>query len=197
MLHLMDVGFERTRILFDTETGEAVPSIDDVCENEVVVGKYPRRTETLEFFLTQEDLGIIYMMRDPRDVLVSRHFMQPQKYWVSPQRWIDTAHMAEEVKDYPQVIVVKFEDLIEVSDEVQLEIARVFDLEMSVPFEECHKKFNQTDKVGISAMNGARSLDTSRIGNWKEDEAKRARVQWAFTRCPEIKELMQKFDYQP
>ena len=75
MFSLIDTGFENIVKVKGGPWGEQVPK--EAVEGKVVVGKFPRKASRL-YKLMADDLGIIYMMRDPRDVLVSKHFERPR-----------------------------------------------------------------------------------------------------------------------
>ena len=75
MFSLIDTGFENIVKVKGGPWGEQVPK--EVVEGKVVVGKFPRKASRLHKLMA-DDLGIIYMMRDPRDVLVSKHFERPE-----------------------------------------------------------------------------------------------------------------------
>jgi hypothetical protein len=165
-LHLVANGFKNMKPL----KWEAIPTQQDITPGQVTVGKYPSRAKELTRLLECEDLGCIYMMRDPRDVLVSKFFRRPKIYHVSPQRWLNTAIIAKNLIDHPRVLQVKYENLLTNPEEVQNAIAERFNLEILHPFSECYKYFDATDADNIKAMKGARPLDPSRIGNWQNNE---------------------------
>lgn len=195
MLHLLGTGFKHTEVLYDGPGGEVVPTKEHVQENKIIVGKFPKRAVKLSRWLNDESFGVIYMMRDPRDVLVSKHFLKPNKYWVHPKRWIETAKIANKYKDHERIILVKYEDLIKNPDHIQKNISKVFKMEISNPFAECYKRFDRDDSVNMSNMNGARPLDKSRIGNWKSDPEKKEYISDVFRKYPQIVQLMKPYGY--
>lgn len=196
MLHLMDAGFKHTEILYDGPGGEVVPLPENEKEGKTIVGKFPKKAGKLEKWLSDEEFGAIYMMRDPRDVLVSRHFLKPHKYWVQPKRWIAAAEIAESLQEKDRVLLVKYEDLLSRPKKVQRQIAGAFGLEVGTPFDECHKHFDKEDVTNISNMNGARPFDSSRIGNWKNDPSKERYINGKLKQHPELIEYMKKFGYR-
>ena len=195
MLHLLDTGFHDTEILYHEEGGEVAPSEQYLKDGKIIVGKFPKKASKLSKWLNNEDLGVVYMMRDPRDVLVSSHWLKPNKYWVQPKRWIETAKIAHEYQNHDRVHVVKYESLLLNSDAVQKEISDKFGMEINHSFEQCYEKFNSDDDVNMNNMNGARPLDTSRIGNWAKDPKKQSYIGRVMKSNPELGQWMQKFNY--
>ena len=194
MLHLMGTGFENTEILYDGPGGEVMPRKEDEKEGKAIVGKFPKKAGKLEKWLDNEEFGAIYMMRDPRDVLVSKHFLKPKRYWVPTKRWIDAAKIAEELQGKERILMVSYEELLSDPKKVQEEIASAFGLSIAIPFEKCHEHFDQDDQTNISNMNGARPLDPGRIGNWKNDPAKKKHIEKRL-KDVELVKYMKKFGY--
>lgn len=196
MLHLLDTGFKETEISYDGPGGEVIPSKKDVVEGKVTVGKFPKKAGKLSKWIKDESFGVVYMIRDPRDVLVSKHWLKPHKYWVQPKRWIATAEIANEYKDHERVILVRYEDLLRNPGDIQRKISVKFRLEILRPFDECHREFDLNDNINMNNMNGARPLDSSRIGNWDKDPDKKAYVDRTLNSFPDISKWMKKFGYK-
>lgn len=195
MLHLLDTGFKDTEIVYDGPGGEVVPTEEDITEGKVVIGKFPKKANKLSKWLKDEHFGAVYMMRDPRDVLVSKHWLKPGKFWVQPKRWIQTAEIAEQYKDHERVLLVKYEDLLRNPEDIQRKISVKFGLEITRSFNECHSNFDKNDVTNINNMNGARPFDSSRIGNWTKDKEKKQYVERTLKAFPDIKKWMHEFGY--
>lgn len=191
MLHLLETGFQNVTKTIDGPGGEVAPT--KTIDGKIVVGKFPKKAGKLEKWYS-DDLGVVYMMRDPRDVLVSKHYLKQAKYWVQPERWIKTANFALAAKDRDDVELVKYEDLILSPNAVQDRIAERFGLAVLRPFTECHNHFDSNDTANISAMKGARPFDPKRIGNWKGDPDKERRVKNVMKNA-ELAGLMKKLGY--
>jgi len=191
MFSLIDTGFENIVKVKGGPWGEQVPK--EAVEGKVVVGKFPRKASRL-YKLMADDLGIIYMMRDPRDVLVSKHFERPRTYWTSVERWIRTATVALEYKDHPNVLLLKYEDLITKPNKAQKAMAEKFNLEAARKFEDCYESFDTKDKYNAKTMNGIRPLDKSRIGAWKDGYLNEKFIN-RLMKNSEMTDLMKCFDY--
>jgi hypothetical protein len=191
MFSLIDTGFENIVKVKGGPWGEQVPK--EVVEGKVIVGKFPRKASRLHKLMA-DDLGIIYMMRDPRDVLVSKHFERPRTYWTSFERWIRTATVALEYKDHPNVLLLKYEDLITKPNKAQKAMAEKFNLEAARKFEHCYESFDTNDKYNAKTMNGIRPLDKSRIGVWKDGYLNEKFIN-RLMKNSEMTDLMKRFDY--
>lgn len=195
MLHLLDNGFDNTEIMFNGPGGEVIPSESDVVDGKVVIGKFPKKAGKLARWIKEDSFGVVYMMRDPRDVLVSKHWLKPNKYWVPPKRWPMTAEIAYGYKDHERFELVKYEELLTNPNAIQSNIAARFGLKVATSFDECYKNFNKEDDVNLNNMNGARPLDPSRIGNWSKDPKKKAYIKRTLNAYPDIEKWMKHFGY--
>jgi len=192
----MGSAFHRTKILYDGPGGEVFPSKELVEDQKIIVGKYPKRAGRLDKLLA-DDLGVIYMMRDPRDAMVSTHWLRPHRYWIQPKRWIQAAKWYFEHKDHPSVWLVKYEDLVRHPDEQQVILAAYFGLLPNGRFSDAWKHFDTKDETNLKNMRGARPFDPSRIGNWKKDGKKREYVERMFKHYgKKIVPLMERLGYE-
>ena len=131
------------------------------------VFKYPRATFDLGRYAGR--VAIIFMLRHPKAVLMSRKLHAPYDYWVSPERWIQATEMLGAYSDY--VCMVRYESLVTQPDYVQGIPGRVFDLEISHPFSLCHEYFDEQDVGGVKLMRGIRSMDKTRLEPWRSASA--------------------------
>ena len=192
MLHLLDTGFGHTILLNEGRGGEVFPTKAHVVKGRIVIGKYPKRAHQLAESIA-DDLGIVFMMRDPRDVLISTHYLKPDQFWVEPARWIAVAQAAIEHAD--QIHLVKFEELIREPDVVQNRLADCFGMHMLCNFSECHTHFDSTDTKNLRAMKGARPLDPTRIDNWRDGGAKQAYIESLLQENVQLREYQARFGY--
>jgi len=82
--------------------------------NQLWCEKTPRNVRVAEKILAYwKDAFFINIVRDPRDVLTSRHRNDPEKYWVSLDRWVSDVNKGLAVQEHPRVYTVKYEDLVQ------------------------------------------------------------------------------------
>ncbi|MDT9225495.1 MAG: class I SAM-dependent methyltransferase [Limnospira sp. PMC 1279.21] len=198
ILYMCRAGFKNSHILEEQE----IPVKEKSFADKVTFGTFPsphtspHRKIWAEHFLDDEDAGIIFMLRDPRDVLLSDHGLKPGQPWIGdPQRWIDNAVLLQKLESHPRVIPVKFEELLTKPNEVQEKIAKAFGLEIGVPFSECWKHFAMPTLNNLQSLKGIRPLDSTRIGNWKGDNEKSNYVTNKLQAQSKIFALMDHFGY--
>ena len=66
--------------------------------------------EILDFF--GDRVRFLNIVRDGRDVVTSRHPHNPERYWVDPDRWVNEASAGTPFDEHPQVMLVRYEELI-------------------------------------------------------------------------------------
>jgi len=76
--------------------------------------KTPRNVRHIEQILNYwHDALFIHIIRDPRDVLTSRHQNRPGEYWVSRKRWVNDVTKGLAFQDHPRVYTLRYEDLVQ------------------------------------------------------------------------------------
>lgn len=189
-------GFERVYRHPGEENPMSVDA-DDPSKYDWIVSKRPKLEKKVAKLLEKyQDFYAIYMLRDPRAVLVSKHPMSKKKYYTEPERWIESVKRLSEYENHNKVIVVKFEDLIQHPLKCQSEIAAKFGLKKTVGFDKCYEMFEAIDKKGTKSMHGARKLDPGRIESWKDSKQDSKYVEYVINKYKLIPELMEKYGYQ-
>lgn len=126
-----------------------------------------------------ENIGIIHLVRDPRDVMVSRASSMPDRAYVWHERWYDSIMAAdrifESIADYPRKLILRYEDIVLDPAATQEKIAAVFGLRLNsgaLPINRVQENFERLgihfDRQLLMALNGLRNMDTQSIGNWRE-----------------------------
>ncbi len=59
-----------------------------------------------------EDVRLIHVVRDGRDVITSKHPQNPNSFWVTPERWITDVSAGLEYEEHEQVYTLRYEDLV-------------------------------------------------------------------------------------
>ncbi|MDR0533733.1 MAG: sulfotransferase domain-containing protein [Verrucomicrobiales bacterium] len=137
---------------------------------------------------------VLWMLRDPRDVLISIHSLKPGEYYVSPERWIKSLHLYQQFKNDAQVLTIRYEDIVQNPKDTQNKIAKFCNLAVSLQFEEAHNffpKFHQN----VTAMHSIRPIDTNSVRKWQKNPVFRDYLQQIFTSNPEIPELARTCGY--
>ncbi len=130
--------------------------------------KNPRDHFTVPHLLElDEELYFIFMLRDPRDVLVSKHGHAPDRYWGNMRLWRAAWKSIATVKEHPRLKIVRYEDLVGDPDGVQRKLAEFLPfLEMTGKFSDFHTRSKPTTQ-SLIAMGPLRPVTPESVGNWR------------------------------
>lgn len=138
-------------------------------EGDVLVSKAPRDAMTIGAALLANPRQYgIYLVRDPRDVVTSKHRKAPDRYWAGFRFYAAYARAYDRLKEHPRFVPIRYEDLVSDPDAVQER------LQAQLPFLVPTRKFSRfDDTVEVSersaeALGGARQIDDSSVGKWRE-----------------------------
>jgi hypothetical protein len=165
MLELMISGFR-----FSLAGKEEIGLFDlpnDLPNNSTVCTKKPQDHRLLKHIIDKdEDLYFISMIRDPRDIVVSRHGKNPNIYWANLRQWRDWYLNNNTYKSHPRLLQVRYEDLVRHPNEIQQQLAKKLPfLQLANLFSEYHK-FANPSKQSLEAMRNIRPVTGDSIGNW-------------------------------
>lgn len=138
-------------------------------EYKVYCSKWPHDIDVMRPLLWLDpDLWGIFILRDPRDVIVSRHPQDPSLYWTNLRRWKRYTQCGRRLANHPRFITVRYEDLVREPDRVQDNIARrLYFLNATARFSEYHQIARPSER-SVTALRGVRAVSTSSIGRWRE-----------------------------
>jgi hypothetical protein len=156
--------------------------------------KSPRNVSNFEAILAS--LGsrarLIHIVRDGRDVVLSRHPKNPAEYWVSPQRWLSDVRAGLAFRDHPQVLTIRYEDLV--SDLPRW--SRCLCEFLSLGFDDRIEQYPRFASVVSSDawFRKAHAVSAASIGQWNLP-ANAARVR-EFLDTPGATTLLKELDYE-
>lgn len=95
--------------------------------------KTPRNINNLEgiFNFFSNKVKVIHIVRDGRNVVTSKHPSIKDQYWVSFERWVNDVSNGLKFSDNPNVLLVKYEDLVNQFHETIKSILDFLDLELA------------------------------------------------------------------
>ncbi|MEQ1855822.1 MAG: sulfotransferase domain-containing protein [Longimicrobiales bacterium] len=168
-------------------------------------------------------LHVIAMLRDPRDVVTSRHPLLPDRYFIGhdnswwPQdtefrEWkynapgvVDIFDELERLRGQSELHVefVRYEDLVEDSDAVQARLADRLGLSFGGRFSDFYKHpgrmaYRYDGRMApreASLVREDKPADRSRSGKWQGPEH-RERILEQFRECPRLFELLRLHGYE-
>jgi len=89
------------------------------------------------------------MLRDPRDMVVSKHSADPDRYWASLKFWQTYAPYGASLQNHPRFITVRYEDLIRKPGMVQADLMRKMPfLKKRLPFSCYHEIAHPAAQLG-------------------------------------------------
>ena len=123
---------------------------------------------SLEMLRENPTIKVIWMLRNPLDVLTSTHANKPGEFYVEPERLIQSLELYRQFRNEPQVLTVRYEDLVSNPNAVQGKIAAAFNLNPSREFTEAHKHFPRFEE-NVRAMHSIRPVDAGSLDKWKKN----------------------------
>ena len=118
-----------------------------------------------------EGVKLIVMLRDGRDVVVSRHKSEPSSYWCGPKRWINSIEelLSALALDKKEMIhIVRYENLtIDFQSEMK-ELQKFVGLELDSNYINFHNEHQKANQI-TWAMNGIRPVSPN-SGMWQMEE---------------------------
>lgn len=139
-------------------------------DGQIVLTKRPKDTMYMPRVIDSvPETYVIYMVRDPRDVIVSRHGKDKSRYYANIRLWRQMHGYARSMYDSRNFLEVRYEDFVSRPDDVQDTIAAKFHwLESVYPFSVYHEYAVVSEK-SKTAMHGVRPIAPSSVGVWRNN----------------------------
>ncbi len=135
---------------------------------------------------------MIQIIRDGRDVILSRHPKRPDEYYVKPEIWVRDVQQGIPYLKHPKMLTIRYEDLIRQYGDTIGKICGFLEMDLSPEIRDWH---NHATVTRNKALFGKMEKLTDRsIGKWKSEES-RQRVE-QLTCIPEALELLHAFGYE-
>lgn len=134
-------------------------------------------------------LRFINIVRDGRDVVTSIHPKNPYIFWVNTDRWVDSLNEGRLYENHPQVLTIRYEDLILDFKATMLNICEFIDEEYSTNFE------NYDQFSNVREIHGKKTSLPYKdsIGRWKSENYKE--LIYEFMKNPKALELLKHYKY--
>ena len=179
-IHIVGAG-PRTGTTLMAEMAIACFEIDLYTEHEDNIYTLPDRPA--EIFLTKKprdilvvgpmlwampNLHVIYMLRDPRDSITSKHRKDPDRYWAGLRYWKTYTIYGEKLQNHPRFITIRYEDLVTNPDEVQAKLMEKMPfLKKRAPFSRYHEVAKPSDD-SLKALGNLRPIGPASVGKWRK-----------------------------
>jgi len=118
------------------------------------------------------NLYVICLIRDPRDIICSKHNKDPNRYWAGLKFWNTFVPELKKMSSHPRFIPIKYEDFVTDPDSTQQQIAEQIPfLKQLAPFSEYHNVAKVTDK-SMEALRSVRPIKPTSVGRWRKHKAR-------------------------
>ena len=139
----------------------------------------PEHIERLLRATRNENIGLIHLVRDPRDVLLSRYAGSDQPY-VSPQHWYDSIVAADtifsSVDPGTKTLTLRYEDLVLAPQSTQKKIEDRFGMRQdpnAFSIDRVRDNFERSQiqfkDFALRNLKGLRNAEAGSIGQWKKN----------------------------
>ena len=116
----------------------------------------------------------IFMMRDPRDIVVSRYAggNGVELYWANLGQWRSRTARALRLADHPRMMIVRYEDLVCDPNAVQETIAQRLPFLPKIGNFSDYYLTAHPSKQSLRAMRGVRPITDDSVGAWRSDKSR-------------------------
>ncbi|MBN1132299.1 MAG: sulfotransferase [Bacteroidales bacterium] len=134
----------------------------------------------------------LQIIRDGRDVVLSRHPVARDTYWVSPERWVLDVSTGMKYTDHPNVYTLKYENLVQDFKKSVEGICSFLGIPVSEEILNWHKHAAVTRNRAYYSR--VKELSGDSIGKWKQPQ-NQERIA-AFMNNPEAVRLLECLGYK-
>lgn len=147
-------------------------------DGQILISKRPKDTYYMEKVLAATPgFHVIYLMRDPRDVIVSRHGKNKEIYYANFALWQHLHSFGKRLSQFENVLEVRYEDFVTDPNAVQTTIMAKFPwLKKQYEFSDYHLHARVSD-ASEQALKGVRPISPASVGTWKQNLG-RIKAQW-------------------
>lgn len=132
-------------------------------------------------------LRVIVMVRDPRDVLTSRHAVTgPSVYFEDIAAWRQRHEYVKLYRNDPGVLMIYYEELVTNTAEVCKRVETYTGISADRSFTDFHSGL---EGFNTQALNGVRPVDAKTMGRWRRPEH-RERIEQILRESPDFCEVL-------
>ena len=136
---------------------------------QTLVTKRPKDTMYMPAVIDDDPaLYVIYVLRDPRDTICSRHGKDKRIYYSNIRLWRQMHGYAKKMTGHERFLEVRYEDFVRDPDATQNAIMDKFPwLEKIHDFSEYHE-YAQVSGKALTAMHSVRPIAPTSVGVWTQ-----------------------------
>ena len=156
----------------------------------------------------REQVALIHLVRDPRDVMTSRHrgSADSEGYYVDERLWERSIRAADElfaaVEGRVPALHLRYEDVVLAPDESIRKLSSTFGLRLRddvTSWAALTTYVRQTSRELVDAMHGIRDIDARSLGRWRKDPSAVRHVEFLLERssiAPQLRAFLTRFRYE-
>ncbi|NBC66422.1 MAG: sulfotransferase family protein [Bacteroidetes bacterium] len=115
---------------------------------------------------------VICLIRDPRDIICSKHQKAPDRYWTGLKFWNMYSKMVPNLEKYPRFTSIRYEDFVSDPDLVQnILMKKMPFLTKKINFSEFHSAAEVSDS-SMKALKSVRPITPTSVGKWREHKSR-------------------------
>lgn len=168
------------------------------------------RISLLSQLAVEEEIGVLNIVRDPRDVLTSRiPSVTTRRYYVEPDRWAASVRAADDLfrnlEGYPRKLTLRYEDLLSDPGTAQNALMEAFGLSLRPGIESMGRLKDNLDTLRATArlskhLGEIRNFDPTTAGRWRDESEQVAYIEGLMAQPRlggELQRFMELYGYLP
>lgn len=142
----------------------------DAAPGQTLISKWPKDTLNMPSVIdVVPNLHVIYLLRDPRDTICSRHGKDRSVFYSNIRLWREMQASARKLAGHDRFLEIRYEDFVTDPDPVQRLIADRFPwLTKLHDFSRFHEHAVSSHRSS-RAMNGVRPIAPTSVGVWRQN----------------------------
>jgi hypothetical protein len=151
-----------------------------------------RYINRIDSFFQQGEYRFIHIVRDGRDVILSRHPHTTHRFYhVEPEEWVSDVQEGLKHKDRENFLTIRYESLITDFQSTMTTVCKHIGIDMSDEILNFYK--HASVRRNPAYFSGLQKMHSKSVGKWKKPENKK-RVD-EFLACPGAIDLLKKLGY--
>ena len=111
MLEMMITGYKIDSYCREETSVLSVPG--SVARGNIICTKNPNEWRIIPGLISADpNQWFVFMIRDPRDVIVSKHKFRPEQYWTNLGLWQRSWSAIRDCLSHERLVQVRYEDLV-------------------------------------------------------------------------------------
>ena len=191
LMELISTCFESSGFCSHETSIFSPPDIDD---GDLYISKQPNDIKQIQHIFPRDpNLHIIYLGRDPRAVITSKHRENPQQYFCNYRVWSECDTAANLYRDQHRFLRLRYEDMVADPNQLQTTISSHFEFLIQKHLFSDYNHYARPSEQSTRAMHGSRDVDQQSLKKWQEHLP---RIVEQFARHPTLAKSLIRLGYE-